>query len=429
MATEGVASAAGPNRPGASATGSNLVMQVAAAVATGIGVLGFVTFFGGAILWIRAKEGGLAANEVVSVIPKPVLVTTGASFLVPAMLLALLAVGVVCAVHVAFRLPGCARRHRRRARVEEAQAALAKAELRAERRAHASTTTRASAARARAAYATAMAGRSAFDAAGVAMTAGLEEQLADLQAQAHDTEMTALREERRAGNAEREVTRRTIELRRAETRLDLARTPGRRWRQRQRWAEYGTALVMLTIVPLFVLSHPAISINAWITLLLVLLAIATFVVSVATYVATDRFVWVGVVAFLAMGTLIGAATYFRTTEQLKVAGAAVLRAERPPLIGWFVAQTSTNLYLATFSERLGEKRLVIIPRATVTDVAVGPLLSPTEARQRALALAIDLCDQETPDRVARTSLATAVTRPAGSSACTRAQIDALQLEL
>jgi hypothetical protein len=31
-----------------------VILQVLGAVATGIGILGFVTFFGGALLWVRA---------------------------------------------------------------------------------------------------------------------------------------------------------------------------------------------------------------------------------------------------------------------------------------------------------------------------------------------------------------------------------------
>lgn len=76
------------------------LMQVLGFVAAGIGVLGFVTFFGAAILWIRYDQAALPANEAVALVPREVLLTTGASFLVPAVLLAL---GAVLAI-VLFRV-------------------------------------------------------------------------------------------------------------------------------------------------------------------------------------------------------------------------------------------------------------------------------------------------------------------------------------
>ncbi|MEA2299616.1 MAG: hypothetical protein QOE44_151, partial [Solirubrobacteraceae bacterium] len=101
---DGPAPAGGIGGVAGSSKGQDLVLKVLGAVGTGIGILGFVTFFGGAILWLRAKAAGLPANEAVAVVPKGVLVATGASFLVPAVLLALLAVGVIAAVHVGFSL-------------------------------------------------------------------------------------------------------------------------------------------------------------------------------------------------------------------------------------------------------------------------------------------------------------------------------------
>ena len=53
-------------------------MAVVGAIATGVGVLGWIIFIGGAIVWIRAHQAGLPATEAVAVTPKPVLLTTGA---------------------------------------------------------------------------------------------------------------------------------------------------------------------------------------------------------------------------------------------------------------------------------------------------------------------------------------------------------------
>jgi hypothetical protein len=61
---------------------------VVGAAASGLGVLGFVTFAGGIVLWTRFKEMGLPADHSVALVPKAELVTTGAYFLVPAVGLA-----------------------------------------------------------------------------------------------------------------------------------------------------------------------------------------------------------------------------------------------------------------------------------------------------------------------------------------------------
>ncbi|MEK6328191.1 MAG: hypothetical protein AABM66_11815 [Actinomycetota bacterium] len=76
-----------------------VVLQILAAFGTGIGVLGFVVFFGAAILWVRFDKAGLPANEAVAVVPKPVLLTTGASFLVPALLFSLGAIAVLLGIN------------------------------------------------------------------------------------------------------------------------------------------------------------------------------------------------------------------------------------------------------------------------------------------------------------------------------------------
>jgi hypothetical protein len=83
----------------------DLVLRVLGAIGTGIGVLGFVILFGGAVLWLRAERAELPANDAVSAIPRSVLITTGTSLLVPALLIALLAVVSIFAVYIVANLP------------------------------------------------------------------------------------------------------------------------------------------------------------------------------------------------------------------------------------------------------------------------------------------------------------------------------------
>lgn len=61
------------------------IATVAGAAASGLGVLGFVTFAGGVVLWRRFSEMGLPGDQAVSLVPSSLLVSTGADFLVPAL--------------------------------------------------------------------------------------------------------------------------------------------------------------------------------------------------------------------------------------------------------------------------------------------------------------------------------------------------------
>ncbi len=64
------------------------LVTVVGAAASGIGLLGFVTFAGGATLWVRFKEMGLPPARAVSLIPKSELIATGAERLTPALAVA-----------------------------------------------------------------------------------------------------------------------------------------------------------------------------------------------------------------------------------------------------------------------------------------------------------------------------------------------------
>jgi hypothetical protein len=74
------------------------LMNLAKVVGAGLGVLGFVTFFGGAILYVRFRDLGLPAAYTVALVSRSDLLATGAQFLVVALaleaaLLGLLVVG------------------------------------------------------------------------------------------------------------------------------------------------------------------------------------------------------------------------------------------------------------------------------------------------------------------------------------------------
>lgn len=77
---------AGAKQP-APANDNSTLVTIAGAVASGLGLIGFVTFAGGVILWSRFNEMGLPADHALGLVTKSELVATGADFLFPALLI------------------------------------------------------------------------------------------------------------------------------------------------------------------------------------------------------------------------------------------------------------------------------------------------------------------------------------------------------
>lgn len=71
---------------------------VLGAIATGIGVIGFVTFVGGAIAWARYGAAGVPQEQALSVTPTQDLIVAGARVLVPAIALGLAGIVLYLAV-------------------------------------------------------------------------------------------------------------------------------------------------------------------------------------------------------------------------------------------------------------------------------------------------------------------------------------------
>jgi hypothetical protein len=87
--------AAAVARAGAAATPLGRLTPLLAAVGSGIGVIGFVTFMGGTIVWARVRAAGLPAAPTLGVFPKQDLLVIGAETLVPMFLTALLGVAIL----------------------------------------------------------------------------------------------------------------------------------------------------------------------------------------------------------------------------------------------------------------------------------------------------------------------------------------------
>jgi hypothetical protein len=325
----------------------DLVLKVFGAIGTGLGLLGFVTFFGGAILWVRADEAGLPANEAISVVPNGVLVTTGASFLVPALLVALGAVICISVTHLAF---GAARLFSARSS-DQALELLRYEAGRVSRKAEAKMQM-------------------------VQAAEALKQDLDDGQA------ASALR----AASAAAELNKDLGD--------QLAFKQVKQERNLIQWAvELGVGFIALALVP--VVNGALFHVDfLWKGAGLLLIAIGILIVCLTTYFVVEKFVWFGVVTFVAVGLYIGAATYFSTIGNPKVEPAVALRGDHSPVVGVFVADTASNVYIGTFEEDGVEPRLLVVPRSQVTDLAIGPLLDPGEARVRSIEMALEECEQK-----------------------------------
>jgi F0F1-type ATP synthase assembly protein I len=364
--------------PASSSTGSNsdgayqLILKVAGVVGTGIGVLGFVTFFGGAILWLRSNEADLPASDAIAAVPRNVLVTTGAEFLVPAVLLALLGVSCLFTVHLAF---AGWRKLKRGNEFMEGQQLLKQAEVLQ----HAGEKL------AREAQPDRDFAVSLAKSAELAAQAGVETQRERLAEEAASASGQADKKKKAARDKLVEAAQKEGE---ANEKMEKAKAAFGKQELITEYIAGGLVLLVLPTAFYPTLFHLPVGLH---TLILIGVALAVVAVSLAIYLATERFVWFGVAAFVMIGVYLGFVTYYATTNNPKAEPAAAIRANHPPVAGMYIAETSSNLYLGTFPEQEQPARLMVIPKEQITDLTIGPLLDPDRARQRAIGLARQEC--------------------------------------
>jgi hypothetical protein len=393
-----------PTAPGqAGPTSTDLVLKVLGAVGAGIGVLGFVTFFGGAIVWLRAEKARLPATEAVAVIPRNVLVISGATFLLPAVLIAIGVVAVVFLIDLGFYLGrqktlGPIREQANTFRREAAQLSRSAVVARqAWKDADASLKGRSQdLERARQ--------RNAPDQEIIGLEATVEKQLV-VEARAREAAETVGSSATMAqANAEDRVEESEVELKRS----------ARQW-----WIELTAAgVALMLMVPI---CNGAIFDfeTALEPLVLTLVAVSGTALTLSVYRASEKFIWFGIIAFVAVGGYLSAATYISTHRNAKMQPVAALWSGHAPVTGAFVAETSQNLYVGSFREKKTPPRLVVIPRSQVTEVEIGPLLDMNVARRRAIGMALNECRQQIEEP------ATARRGPRFTEACTETQETAL----
>ena len=88
---------------------TDLGVKLVSAVAAGVGVLGFVTLVGGAILHAQLSAAGLPSDQAVSAIPRSTLLVVGARLLVPLLAVVGLFLSLLWLLERTLKLPsvGC----------------------------------------------------------------------------------------------------------------------------------------------------------------------------------------------------------------------------------------------------------------------------------------------------------------------------------
>jgi hypothetical protein len=405
----------------------SVVVALVTAVGAGISVLGFVAFFGAAVEWVRLDHAHLPGNEAVAVIPRSVLLTNGANFLAPAVLVAL---GFVGLLYLAESIGGWAWRRRfptgkLRHELEKAQhradvfdEIAQRAEGRADAERKRSEDKAAAGGGWTRAWAEARIVRAAADRAGIEADEARvrlgekrdwDPRLTDLWRRVLRRSLTLAVYAIAAVYAAHVVsgleTGRmfgliAVVLAAIVVYLLLARkTPKWYWRA----IPAGVAIILFAVL---VASGPS---SDRLIVLMAAVGAAT-VISLAVLAETESFVWLALTAFFAVGVVDGLITYYRTVDTPKVEPAALLSSYRRPLYGFYVAETSDRIYLGTRNH--GEVRMVSIPRDEVSELSIGPLLSQGHAKVRAVDLALGLCrDARAPTVATGTGTATAMHRP------------------
>jgi hypothetical protein len=320
------------------------IVTVAAAAASSIGVLGFVTLAGGVVLWRRFVEMGLPADHAVALVPTPVLVATGAEFLLPAVVLTVVPALTLMLIKIKTNpasAPGPAP--------------------------------------ANAAAAADAAAKSAAPAAGAPAPAGA-------------VAAGAVAEARPSGWVR--VFSEVLELIHLKPNWQVE--PGRAM-------SYWWALrVGLTVVIVEIIVALAASNEIGFVAFLILAAIAMaggLVVGVAF-----RFIRSGaavaLIAFLAVGTFWVARAYEKTSHALTVVPMAYTRSEMgfPSRVetGYLVAETSDRIWFASLphpDRHHPFNELRAFPRSEIEDLEVGTLVAPLEAQRNAKLFLDNLCQR------------------------------------
>lgn len=358
--------------------GLNVAAVVLAAIGGGIGVLGFVAFFGASILWVRMDKAGLPGNDAVALMPKSVLIATGASFLAPALLAALGLVAFLYLVETATLIwKKASLRHldnsvkRLRSVVRQKQEVVQRDRERADH------------ARQRNLEASQDLGEARSEGAATESLRRVTKVVQEESEAAEQTHQDA-QQEVKAAERELEDEVREIESLRVESaaEIEALRTKLR----------IGVIAFVFAVGFLLTLTVASVGLPLLRLGILLGLQILLALVCLAVLSSTGNFAWFALAAFVSAGLVAGFVTYYRTFDNPKVEPAALLRTEGGPLFGFYVAQSSDRIYIGVVQAD-GLPQLDAIPRDEVTDLAIGALEESKDAMAEARQMALDLCLQ------------------------------------
>lgn len=342
------------------ATPARVALQVAVAIGSGIGVLGFVIFFGGAIIFVRLEAVGLPAVEGVARVPREVLLATGAKFLSLAALFTLGAIALLYGYNLASEMHTHVRMRQPRRDVADAEAALEQAiaeqqELDADVRAAA----------ARLAEHGTRSDREQLERALAAHAHGESERIACLRAKLQQAQIAL------------------HDLQEQETASRIA---------------LGACALLFCVLGLALAS--ALFDNLPLGQLMVTsgVALLTALIAFGVYASTESFTAFGLAAFVSLGIVFGVANFYATKNHPEVAPAAVLRDHRAPAAGFLVADTGSVLLLGQAQPGSDDLTLLVMPRSEIEDLVLGETTDPEGARTASLELLLRLCLQYTQDQ-------------------------------
>jgi hypothetical protein len=388
--------AGAPQSAGAEAPAGSFwsfMLPVLGAIGTGIGVIGFVIFFGGFVVWSRFHAAGLPAEEAVAQVARNDLIVTGAAFLVPALLAALAAVAV--ALIGWDWLIGGPRRDRRRTAAATHDAAARHVEalgakvdrLQRQRAKH----EREIDARDR-----------TIERLGPEVLAAEGDKGVQLLEERNEAkgERSGLEEDyKQVEHSLKQLQDETIPAAQEEE-ADAARalaSAGDLTREEQ-WKAVGVGGLPLLVAQFIVIAAALRGLSAVWAVGLFAVAFVTLGVAVVVVSSTERFGWYALTVFVGVGLVIAASTYTRTQDNTKVSPVAAI-VDREPVVGYFVAETGDAVYVAHPSVTAGDAptrddggiTLQRLSKDSVSDLTVGALAIAPVALRRSVALALALC--------------------------------------
>jgi F0F1-type ATP synthase membrane subunit b/b' len=347
----------------------DLLAPVISAAGTGIGLVGFVVFFGGAILWIQFDAAGLPATEAVALVPKSVLLVTGAHFLVGAVVLALGAVALLW-LYNEFVSAQLADRRTERARKLEHALECAQDEVKDARAATTQHEARISAA-----------------------TSSRDSALATAERTPHPTYTKAAEqtsEDLAAAEATLQGSRAALESAQAHVRSRQGQVDRfKRWSERRDPFVQGVALVVPILVLELLMTGFGLPAHDYIWLTLVAACSSALLFGIWT--ARKKFIWFGVAVFVAVSVFQGVSTYLRTRDSPKVEPMAAITDAPTPVTGYYIAQTGDRIYVGLPSaSRTLPARMLALHRDQVKAIVIGRLTPAAGAMKVARELAQDL---------------------------------------